>query len=357
MDSEKLKKICIQPDVSIRQAISAIDQGGMAIALVVDGQNFLQGTITDGDIRRAMLSEIDLDTSIHLLLERKTNSIYPVPITAPVGTSEDVLVSMMKERVVRHIPLLDEEGKVTDLALLDDLLPNPYHQLQAVVMAGGSGTRLRPLTEDVPKPMLLVGGQPLMELIIKQLQSSGIQRVNVTTHYKPERIIEHFGNGEAFGLEINYVNEDQPLGTGGALGLLPHPSNPILVINGDILTKVDFRSMLAYHQEHQADLTVAVRKFCLQVPYGVIECDGPYVSGLKEKPDVNFLVNAGIYILEPGVYQYIPNGERFNMTDLIQWLINDGKKVASFLVREYWLDIGQHSDYEQAQFDMREGKL
>jgi NDP-sugar pyrophosphorylase family protein len=178
----------------------------------------------------------------------------------------------------------------------------------------------------------------------------------VTTHYKPEKIVEHFGDGHAFGIELNYVNEDWPLGTGGALGLMDAPQGPFLVINGDILTQVDFRAMLAYHQEHQADMTVAVRQYDLQVPYGVIEHEGPRVRCLTEKPLYKLFVNAGIYLIEPSVYSCIPNGQRFDMTDLIQSLLDAKRPVISFPIREYWLDIGQHADYEQAQADVQEGR-
>jgi len=224
-------------------------------------------------------------------------------------------------------------------------------------MAGGLGTRLRPLTEDLPKPMLLVGGKPLIERVIEQLWLAGIRRVNLTTHYKPEKIIEHFGDGSTFGIELNYVNEEHPLGTGGALGLMPMPSQPLLVINGDILTQVNFRAMHAFHQEQKADLTVAVRRYEIQVPYGVIECEGARVRRLQEKPQVGFLVNAGIYLLEPSVYQFIPQNTSFNMTDLIQWLLDAGRTVVSFPVHEYWLDIGQPADYAQAQSDVANGRF
>ena len=196
-----------------------------------------------------------------------------------------------------------------------------------------------------------------MERIIDQLKDVGIRQVNVTTLYKPEKIKDYFGNGEAFGINLNYIHESEPLGTGGALGLLPMPDEPMLVINGDILTQVDFRAMLDYHKEHNADMTVAVRQYGLQVPYGVVECEGPIIRNLKEKPELMFFVNAGIYLLDPSVYKFIPSGEHFNMTDLIQWLLDAGRLVVSFPVREYWLDIGQHADYIQAQQDLNEGRL
>jgi NDP-sugar pyrophosphorylase family protein len=196
-----------------------------------------------------------------------------------------------------------------------------------------------------------------MELIVGQLQQIGIRRVNVATHYMPEKIKEHFGDGHEFGIELSYVTEDRPLGTAGALGLMDAPDTPLLIINGDILTGVNFKSMLAFHNENKAALTVAVRKYDMNVPYGVIESDGPFVRGLVEKPLVSFLVNAGIYLLEPSAHRYIPNGEHSNMTDLIQRLIDEGHRVASFPIMEYWLDIGNDVDYARAQEDVRNGGL
>jgi NDP-sugar pyrophosphorylase family protein len=199
--------------------------------------------------------------------------------------------------------------------------------------------------------MLPVGGRPVMEVLLEHLQQAGIRRVNVTTHYLPEKITDHFGDGKAFGVEINYVNEELPLGTGGALGLLPQPTEPFLVINGDVLTRVNFRALLTFHQEHKADLTLAVRQHEVEIPYGVVESDGVLLKGIREKPRMDYFINAGIYLLNPEVYQFIPNGEHFNMTDLIQWLLDAGRRVVCFPISEYWLDIGRHADYLQAQND------
>ncbi len=342
---------------SIRDTVAIIDRSAKGIALAVDESQRLLGTITDGDVRRAMLASIGLDTPVEVILERKVDSVYPRPVTALVGTSFEMLLQLMRERGVRQVPLLDEGDRVVELVTLDELMPCPDLPLEAVIMAGGRGTRLRPLTEDLPKPMLPVGGRPLMERIVEQLRVAGIRQVNVTTHYKPEKITEHFGDGHAFGVELHYVNEDRPLGTGGALGLMQSPQGPVLVINGDILTRVNFRAMHMFHQEQKADLTVAVRRYEMQVPYGVIECEGAMVRRLQEKPQVGFLVNAGIYLIEPSVYQFIPQNTSFNMTDLIQWLLDAGRTVVCFPLHEYWLDIGQHADYAQAQGDVKNGKF
>jgi dTDP-glucose pyrophosphorylase/CBS domain-containing protein len=352
-----IQDLCTAPDATIRQAIQQIDLAGMKLVLVTDEQRRLLGTVSDGDIRRAILAGTSLESPVTVLLEQKASGIYPKPVTAPVGTPRSELLALMNERTLTRVPLLDEEDRVVDLATLEELLPDQETPLQAVIMAGGKGTRLRPLTEDLPKPMLPVGGKPLMEQIVSNLQKSGIKHINVSTLYKPEKIVDHFGDGSEFGVELNYVNEDEPLGTGGALGLLSPPDSPLLVINGDILTQVDFRVMLAFHQENSADLTVAVREYKSQVPYGVVECKGTQVTGLREKPELTFFVNAGIYLLEPSVFELIPGGKHFNMTDLIEWLIESGRTVVSFPIREYWLDIGQHADYRQAQEDMENGKL
>ena len=354
MNDRDIQNLCIFSTHSIRVAMECVDRGACGIALVVDQERHLLGTITDGDVRRAILAGKDLELPVSVLLASKVSTQYPKPVTAQVGAKRETLLELLHHNALRQLPVLDNAGRVVDLVMLDDLIPTQDLQLKAVIMAGGMGTRLRPLTEDLPKPMLPVGGKPLMELVIEQLRQVGIRRVNVATHYKPEKISDHFGDGSSFGVEINYVNEDKPLGTGGALGLMEAPTEPMLVINGDILTQVDFRAMLAYHQKHRAVMTVAVKQYDIKVPYGVIECEGSRVCALKEKPQMHFLVNAGVYLLEPKVYEFIPNGEHFNMTDLIQRLLDSNHTVVSFPIIEYWVDIGQLADYEQAQNDMQQ---
>jgi len=352
-----LNLLLVSPLSSIKKTIAIINRGAIGIALVVDQERKLLGTITDGDVRRAILAGVNFESPVSELLARKASSPYPKPVTAPVGTERAALLQLMHERSVRHVPLLDSAGRMVDLATLDELLPDQVIPVQAVIMAGGFGKRLRPFTEETPKPMLSVGGRPLMERIIEQLREVGIRQINITTHYKPEKIVDYFGDGSDFGVELNYVTEDHPLGTAGALGLMEKPDNPLLVINGDILTQMNFRAMLAYHQEHKADLTVAVRKYDLKVPYGVVESDGVFVRELVEKPSHRFFVNAGIYLLEPSVYQYVPNGQHFDMTDLIHRLLEEKRPVASFPIVEYWLDIGQPADYDQAQEDIQNGSF
>ena len=352
--SVPLPDICLAPERTIRDAIAAIDRSAKGIALIIDVERRLLGTITDGDVRRAMLENLPLDAAVSLLLERKAQR-YAQPVTAPAATDDAHLLHLMHEHAVHQIPILDAEGRVVGLVTMGELLGEEPPPMQAVIMAGGFGKRLLPLTELTPKPMLQVGDRPLMERTIEQLRGAGIRRVAVTTHYLPEKISDHFGDGAAFGVELNYVSEDTPLGTAGALGLMDAPSEPLLVINGDVLTRVNFRAMHAYHREHRADLTVAVRQFSMQVPYGVVDAVDGNVTAVREKPDVHFLVNAGIYILEPSVYQFLESGQRCDMPELIHRLLDAGRTVSSFLIHEYWLDIGKHADYERAQVDASEG--
>lgn len=341
---------------SIRDVMAILDRNAKGITLVVDSDRRLIGTVTDGDIRRAILATIDLDLPVQVLLDRRAATQRIDPLTAPVGTPHAELLRMMNEHQLRQIPLLDNAGRVADVVLLSDLVRAYELPLTAVVMAGGFGARLQPLTDDLPKPMLPLGGRPLMQLIIEQLSQSGIRRVNVTTHYKPEKITSYFGDGQGFGVELNYVMEDHPLGTAGALRLIGASDEPLLVINGDILARVDFRAMLEHHREHRADMTVAVRQHEVPVPYGVIESEGMHVRCVREKPVLKLQVNAGIYMLEPAVVRHIPNGQS-DMTHLIQRLLADGRPVVTFPMAGYWLDIGKIGDYAQAQEDVKSGRF
>jgi len=352
---EQLARLFIAPDNSVREVMSCIDRNAKGFALVVDREQRLLATVTDGDIRRAILAGMEVDLPVQMLLEQRKPRSYPTPFVAPVGTPCTQLLRMMNEHTLRCIPLVDEKGCVVDVALLSELVKEYELPLTAVVMAGGYGTRLRPLTEKLPKPMLHLDDRPLLELIIEQLCQAGIRRVNLTTHYKGEIIAQHFGDGRDFGVEIHYVKEEQPLGTAGALSLLDASDEPLLVINGDILTHIDFRAMLDFHREHQADMTVAVRQYEFRVPYGVVETDSMTITNVSEKPMIRHFVNAGIYLLNPGVHQFIPNDQPYDMPDLINQLIKNERRVIGFPIREYWLDIGKSVDYKQAQQDIKSG--
>ncbi|MFH1441052.1 MAG: nucleotidyltransferase family protein [Candidatus Omnitrophota bacterium] len=354
---KNIKKIFISPRSSLRRAIEIIQKGGAGIALIVDTQERLIGTVTDGDIRRAILHKIKLNEKIGRILKDKPFN-YPNSVAVSVDTHREDILRLMKEKLLRHIPLLDKHNKVVDLVLLSEFveeeIPLP---LSAVVMAGGRGQRLHPLTNDIPKPMLPLDNRPIMECIVEQLRKSGITKVNISTNYKSEIIVNHFGNGDKFGVEIDYINEDQPLGTAGALGLMAPPDKPVLVINGDILTQLNFCAMFDFHRSYKAMMTVGVKKYEMSIPYGVIETEDVMITGLVEKPLQEFIVNAGIYLIEPSVCQYIPKGSYFNMTDLVNALIKAKHRVISFPIQEYWLDVGHHASYNQAKIDVQNGKV
>jgi dTDP-glucose pyrophosphorylase/CBS domain-containing protein len=348
--ADRIERVLVAPQAPIAEAISRLDRAGTGALLLCEADRKLYGILTDGDIRRAILRRVPFDRPCGTIASRD-------PVIASLDAPEAEMLRLMDDFDVNHLPLVDADGQIAGLLLRSDLVTLSRPPLSAVIMAGGYGTRLLPLTEHVPKPMLLVGNRPLLELIIEQLRRAGIHRVNITTHYRSEMITNHFGDGHAFGVELHYVTEELPLGTAGGLKLMEDFDGPLLVVNGDILTGVNFRDMLDYHRMHGADVTVGVRPYDLQLPYGVVECSGPYIRDLREKPQLSFLVNAGIYLLEPSVYRYIPNGQRFDMTDLIRQLLQEGRPVVSFPIVEYWLDIGQHADYEQAQEDIKNVRL
>lgn len=350
---ERLSRVVVPPGTLLGEALKKLDRGGLGILLIVRDDGTLEGVITDGDLRRAILKGAPLTGPCESIANLE-------PVVGPAGIQPtQALVDMDTacSFVINHLPLVDEDGRVTELVLRSDLITKDEIALSAVVMAGGFGSRLHPLTADTPKPMLPVGGRPLIEDIVDQLQQSGIRRVSITTHFQSEKIARHFGDGRDFGVDIDYVSENKPLGTAGALGLLRGRAEPLLVINGDILTRVDFRAMLNFHREHDAAFTIGVRHYDLQVPYGIIESDGPRVRAFKEKPHLDFLVNAGIYLLEPRVLDSIPSNEHLDMSELIDLLLAGDQTIVNFPIVEYWLDIGQHGDYEQAQADVRNGRL
>jgi dTDP-glucose pyrophosphorylase/CBS domain-containing protein len=349
----ELEPLLVSEDAPIQKALACIDATTRAIALVVADDRRLIGTVTDGDIRRAMLAHVDLSSPVKLLLERQRElgEERPFPLTAARGAPSSELIALMQRYEVRQIPIVDDDGQVVDLAVLGELIEAGGPPLRAVVMAGGYGSRLGELTAETPKPMLPVGDRPLLERIVAQLRDAGITHVNLTTHFRADAILEHFGDGRAFGVEIEYVSEDRPLGTAGALGLV-RSDGPLLVMNGDIVTDVDFRSMHRFHDEHAADMTVALRPYEVRVPYGVVELSGADVEGIVEKPLLRGFVNAGIYLVGGDVAASVAPGEALEMPELIERLVREGRRVVGFPLREYWLDIGQPVDYEQALADV-----
>lgn len=341
----RLDQVCVPEEATIRQAIEAIDAGAVEIALVVGSCRKLVGAVSDGDVRRALLSGVDLDDPVAPIVSR-------TPVVAAPEASRETLLKLMIERGVEQIPLV-RDGVLVDLAFIRDLvLPEPSDE-PVVIMAGGQGARLRPLTEDTPKPMLPVGDRPLLETILDHVRQAGFRRVFMAVNYRAEVIERHFGDGNSHGVDITYFHEPRQLGTAGALKLMDEDiDRPFLVINADLLTNVSLSSLMRFHVEEGNVVTVGVRKYCLEVPYGVVDLDSTRVERLREKPTLDFYVNAGLYAVNPEAISLLPaDWEQFGMTDVIDAAIASKRRVGGFPIREFWLDIGQFADYERANDD------
>lgn len=342
---EDLSRICISDTGTIADSISTIDAADPHIALVVDDRRRLLGTITDGDIRRALLRGASLQDSVTTVMNRN-------PVTVAAGTEPHAILTRMRETRLLHLPILDAEGVVVGVETLRNLISLKQHENKVIVMAGGLGSRLSPLTLETPKPMLKVGEKPLLETILERFTEQGFANFLFSVNYKAEVIKEYFGNGSAWNVDIGYLHEDRPLGTAGCLTLIETPpTSPFFVMNGDILTSVDFESMLNFHLQHEGRITVAVRRQEIKIPYGVVEIDGHTATSIQEKPTNSFFINAGIYVIDPEVLDTVPRNVRFDMTDLLQKIIEEGETVNTFPIREYWIDIGHSDDLKRAEQD------
>ena len=286
--------ILLKPEATLLDAINVLDRESLRIVLVVDEQSRLLGTVTDGDIRRALIKYKNMDTRLSLAMSTE-------PTVAAKSTEPKAVLDMMQKMDLLHIPIVDEQGIVAGLETLQSLTTSKKKNNPVFLMAGGFGKRLHPLTKDIPKPLLKVGNKPILQTILEQFAEAGFFNFYISTHYKAEMVKEYFGNGEKWGVKIEYVHEEAPLGTAGSLGLLPSsiPNLPIVMMNGDLLTKVNFEYLLQFHDEQSGMATMCVREYDLQVPYGVVKAEGQYITSIVEKPVKKFFVNAGIYVLGP----------------------------------------------------------
>jgi dTDP-glucose pyrophosphorylase len=349
VDPSRLDQIFIAADANVRTAIESIDAGAIEIALVVDENRSLLGTVSDGDIRRALLAGITLDDPVETVVHRD-------PIVAEHGTARAKLLSTMTAHGITQIPLL-RNGRVVDVAVIRDLVDAAQstrdHDNPVVLMAGGRGTRLAPLTADTPKPMLPVGGRPLLEQVLGQVRDAGFSRVLIAVGYRAEVIEDYFGDGTDVGVRIDYLREEEPLGSAGALRLAgAELDRPFIVMNADLLTNVSLGALMGFHRDEGNVITVGVRQYALELPYGIAELDGTEIVSLDEKPTHSFFVNAGIYAVDPAAVELMSGRDgRFDMTDLIAAAMDAQLRVGGFPIREYWIDIGQLSDYERAESD------
>ena len=339
---KQIDKIKLTVQSTIKEALEIIDSGAVQIALVVDSNDVLLGTITDGDIRRAILKGKTLDDTVEDVYFKK-------PTVASVDTSKEDIINLCTSKKIYQVPIVDENRRVIRVAILDELLKPKSYENVVVLMAGGLGTRLRPLTNDTPKPLLKVGDKPIIETIIQGFVKYGFKNFILSVNYKAEMFKEYFGDGSKFGVNIEYIDEKKRLGTAGALSLMREKlKDDFFVMNGDLLTNVNFENLLKFHKESKADGTMCVREYDFQVPYGVVEVEDGNIKAITEKPVHKFFVSAGIYMLNPSVLQYIPDNEFFDMPTLFEKLIEQKRNAISFPIREYWLDIGRVEEYKRA---------
>lgn len=333
----------ISESSSLRTAMEVMDRGSLEIVLVADADGTLLGTLTDGDIRRAILSGASLGDAVSGFMQRHFTAVGP-----SAGRTE--VLDLMRARSLQQIPIVDEAGRLAGLHLLREILGASVRPNWAVVMAGGRGERLRPITDALPKPMIKVAGRPILERIVLHLVGFGIRRIFLSVNYMGDVIEGHFRDGADLGCRIEYLKEEKPLGTGGALSLLAEkPDHPFLMLNGDLLTQFNVGNMLAFHAEGGFRATVGVHEYIHTVPYGVVERDGDRVTGIREKPTQTWLANAGIYVFDPGLVERVPKDTYYPLPALVEECLDRGEAVGTFPIKEEWIDVGHPKELRRAR--------
>ncbi|MGN7762047.1 nucleotidyltransferase family protein [Paenibacillus sp. 22594] len=341
------QSILIAPEMTVIETMKIIDQSSLQFAVVVDKDRKLLGTVTDGDIRRGILRGIPLDSPIDLVMNVS-------PIFEKQGKKFLHYKELMGTRQLRQLPIVNSNNQVQRILFADDIAQVLPKENVVVLMVGGLGTRLRPFTDDIPKPMLKVGDKPILETIIEGFKNYGFTKFILSVNYKKEIIKAYFQEGKHLGVNIEYIEEGKRLGTAGALSLLSEkPSAPFFVMNGDLLTKMNYEQLMEFHCETKSNATICVREYEYQIPYGVIETENHRLLSIVEKPVHKSFVNAGIYVLDPQVLEHVPQDEFYDMPDLFKKLVDMQGGVSAFPLREYWLDIGRVDDYEKANGDFR----
>jgi dTDP-glucose pyrophosphorylase len=340
---KNLTDLTVRPDASLLDTIAAISKGTKQIALVIDDAGVLMGTVTDGDVRRGLLRGLDMKALV-------TEVMNPNPTTAAVGDDAQTVMVEQLARMIHSVPVIDASGKVVGLFTDADLVTPDEISTPVVLMAGGKGVRLYPLTKDVPKPMLKIGDMPILEIILRKLKSQGFKNIYISVNYLGNIIEEHVKDGAWLGLNVTYLHESQPLGTAGALGQLNGTlDEPFIVMNSDLLTNCDFRQVIRFHKKTGAKGTLGVREYSFQIPYGVVNINGTEVESISEKPLHRSMVSAGIYALDPWALNLVPADEYCDMPTLLDKIKAEGEKVSAFPIHESWLDIGRHDDLNDAR--------
>jgi len=336
------KDILLSPESTIREALQIIDSGAIKIGVVVDENEKLLGTVTDGDIRRGILNNLSLDDVIDSV-------IFKTPTVCKIEDLKEKILEIAVDKKLYQIPIIDSKGKLLGIEEVGELLEPKYKRSKVVIMTGGIGKRLGPLTKETPKPMLKVGDKPILESIIFSFKKYGFIDIVLSVNYKSEIIENYFGDGSNFGVNITYIHENKRMGTAGALNYMRELlSEPFFVMNGDLLTNINFEHMMDYHLENRSIATMGVREYDFQVPYGVLNLEGINIKSISEKPIHSFYVNCGVYVLDTQVLDFVPENEFFDMPTLFEKVIDKNLKCISFPIREYWLDIGRIEEFEKA---------
>lgn len=339
---KNINNIKLNINSTIKEALQIIDNGALQIALIVDENDKLLGTLTDGDIRRGLLKGLDLNSSIESI-------IFKTPTIAKISNTKEEILKLALSKKLHQIPVVDDAGKIVGIQKIEELIKPKEKTNKVVLMVGGLGTRLRPLTENTPKPMLKVGNKPILQTIVEKFAEYGYTNIVMCVNYKSHIIQDYFGDGKEFGVNIEYILEEQRMGTAGALSLLKEkPTEPFFVMNGDLLTNVNFEHLHDYHLSNNSMGTMCVREYDFQVPYGVVNINDSKIISIEEKPTHKFFVSAGIYMLSPEALGYIPKDTFYDMPTLFEKLISVNKNTISFPLREYWLDIGRIEEYKRA---------
>jgi dTDP-glucose pyrophosphorylase len=332
------RRAILPPDATIQQAISKLDEAAIKIVLMVNEVGELEGTISDGDIRRALLKGLDLNSSIASVIHRNA-------LVVPPELGRDVVVQMMLANKIQQIPIVDGHHRLVGLHLWDEIVTPSVRPNIMVIMAGGMGTRLRPHTENCPKPLVPIAGKPMLEHIIDRAKVEGFRHFVLAIHYLGHMIEDYFGNGERFHVQINYLREQSPLGTAGALGLLnPVPDAPFVVTNGDVITDIRYGELLDFHVRHKAAATMAVRVHEWQHPFGVVQTQGVEIVGFEEKPVARSHINAGVYALDPSALSVLSADARCDMPTLFERLQATSRRTVAYPMHEPWLDVGRPDD-------------
>jgi dTDP-glucose pyrophosphorylase len=341
-NAEPWRKALLAVDATLQQAIVSLDASALQIVMVVDPMNVLLGTLTDGDIRRGLLRGLDMQSPVDSIIHRD-------PLVVPPQMERELVLQLMQANKVRQLPVVDSQRRVVGLHVWDELLVHERRPNTMVIMAGGKGMRLRPYTEHCPKPMLPVGGKPMLEHIIERARSEGFQRFVLAVHYLGHMVEDYFGDGSRWQVDIDYLREEAPLGTAGALALLDaKPEMPLIVTNGDVLTDIHYGELLDFHNHHGAAATMAVRMHEWQHPFGVVRTSGVDIIGFEEKPIIKSHINAGVYALDPNVLDHMYKGEHCDMPTLFAKLQDRGLRTVVYPMHEPWLDVGRVDDYTAA---------